>query len=293
MKNSSDSSGKSGNTKQISPASNWCFTLNNYTDEDIKILNSSIDPRIKAWVFQEETGENGTPHLQGYMNFGKDKVRPMSIFSYTKRISWSATRNIKNAIAYCCKEDTRTGKIYFHGLELPKPELPDLEPEVLDRKDFYPFQESLAKILEGPINKNKVIWVYDKKGQNGKSDFMRWANKEWGYPFTYGGNCNDIINLVYNSKSWIVKQERPCLIYNLTRMEDPRYISYKSMEEVSDGNISNSKFECGCFLIPRKPHVLVLANTLPLDGGMTKGRFIIYTITKDKELIKYENDLKE
>lgn len=41
---------------------NYCFTLNNYKEEDIeKLLKSDV----KYITFQKEVGDSGTPHLQG------------------------------------------------------------------------------------------------------------------------------------------------------------------------------------------------------------------------------------
>ena len=39
-------------------AKRWCLTLNNYTEADIR-------------TFKRELGENGTPHLQGFLHFKK------------------------------------------------------------------------------------------------------------------------------------------------------------------------------------------------------------------------------
>jgi len=47
---------------------NWCFTLNNYTFEE-QLRIEDIDCRYLTYGIEE--GENGTPHLQGYIEFGK------------------------------------------------------------------------------------------------------------------------------------------------------------------------------------------------------------------------------
>jgi len=48
-----------------------CFTLNNYKQEHIdKLAKLVSDGEARYIVFQEEIGANGTPHLQGYVEFG-------------------------------------------------------------------------------------------------------------------------------------------------------------------------------------------------------------------------------
>jgi len=104
---SNSSGGKSGNTKQISPAKHWIFTLNNHTEKNI--LQLMNDSSIEQLSMQEEVGESGTPHLQGYLKF-KTKRRPLSIFKHYFKAHWQKCKRIKEAIIYTQKEDTRSGR---------------------------------------------------------------------------------------------------------------------------------------------------------------------------------------
>jgi len=60
-------------------ARNFCVTLNNYTEEEENIFN---ELKCKYIIIGKEVGENGTPHLQGYIEF-KD---PLTLSALKKRI---------------------------------------------------------------------------------------------------------------------------------------------------------------------------------------------------------------
>jgi len=52
----------------MSRAQYWCFTKNNYNDDDIFYMQSLVnEPQVTYIVFGLEVGEQGTPHLQGYV----------------------------------------------------------------------------------------------------------------------------------------------------------------------------------------------------------------------------------
>ncbi len=60
--------GRSVQTK----SSDWVFTINNYTPSHVKRLRVKF---YKYIIFGYERGKNGTPHLQGYIEFPVKYIR--------------------------------------------------------------------------------------------------------------------------------------------------------------------------------------------------------------------------
>lgn len=50
----------------------WCFTINNYTEEELKALTDNItEDNVKFGIAGLEVGDSGTPHIQGFLSFRK------------------------------------------------------------------------------------------------------------------------------------------------------------------------------------------------------------------------------
>ena len=88
----------------------WCFTLNNYTPEDIDIVRNVV---CKFICYQPERGESGTRHLQGFISFANGR-KLSGVRTLFKRRDGTCTVHLESmrgtatqAIAYCSKEDTR------------------------------------------------------------------------------------------------------------------------------------------------------------------------------------------
>lgn len=90
--------------KQVSPSKRWCLTLNNYTNEDLSSLRSIVPEKCSYAIICKEVGENGTPHLQGYIEF-KNKGRPFNVFN-NPRIHWEKSKGSReDNFNYCSKDN--------------------------------------------------------------------------------------------------------------------------------------------------------------------------------------------
>lgn len=81
----------------------WCYTLNNFTLlEQVEVEN--IDCRYHT--YGKEIGEQGTQHLQGYIEFSNVK-RLAGVKKLIPRAHWEQRRGTREeARDYCRKEDT-------------------------------------------------------------------------------------------------------------------------------------------------------------------------------------------
>lgn len=67
----------------------YIFTLNNYTDDEVDFFTNRIDG-VNRLVVSKEVGENGTPHLQGYVTWQRAK-RLSALKKLVPRAHWEAS----------------------------------------------------------------------------------------------------------------------------------------------------------------------------------------------------------
>jgi len=81
----------------------WCFTLNNYTkDDETKLMEETCS---KYLIFGREVGESGTPHLQGYINYGRNNKSFKQMKELLPRANLrKADGNAEENFNYCSKD---------------------------------------------------------------------------------------------------------------------------------------------------------------------------------------------
>ena len=83
-------------------AKHWCFTLNNYTPEDLDRLSSPLNG-VDYLIYGKEIGASGTPHLQGTVCVRSRKIL-RQVVGVIGQAHCSVTRSLLQSIEYCKKD---------------------------------------------------------------------------------------------------------------------------------------------------------------------------------------------
>lgn len=232
-------------------------------------------PNVDKFIFQAEDTTNN-PHYQGYFHT-KDRVRPKalaktwnSLFNGIE-IQHASTNGIEALKSYSMKDDTRTAgpwadkRIYLGA---------DLWADA----DQPEWQQQLTVKLKQEPGDRKMLWIFDEKGNNGKTKYCKTlCYKHDAVGLAYG-HSTDVLNLVSKMSG------KRIYIWNLTRAK-PANLSeldlYSAMESVKDGFFINLKYETKQVLMD-PPHVVVMANHLPKMEHISIDRWELFEITEGK-----------
>ncbi len=106
---------KSKNVRQR--ARTWLLTLNNPSSELLTQLTRGKvfeEFKIIKYLIQEETGESGTQHLQGAIQFA-DNIDFNTLKKIFPTAHWEKSRSLARSFNYCGKLKTKTGEIFTYG----------------------------------------------------------------------------------------------------------------------------------------------------------------------------------
>lgn len=210
----------------MSKSRSFCFTLNNYTDEQYESI-CALESVAQYLIVGREVGDSGTPHLQGYIRFKNPRsfnaVRELIPQAHVEVAKGSPASNME----YCSKE----GNFVEFGtapVERGKAEkkrwadskammqsgvLDELDPDIFIR--YYSTAKRIAQdayvcppTIEGEL---EHWWFYGDPG-TGKS---RFAREQW--PGAYIKNTN---------KWWCGYQAEETVIMDEIELEHGKFIGH-------------------------------------------------------------------
>lgn len=296
--------GKQGNNNLVSPSKSWCFTLNNFTKSDIDYILSVIIPFGEV-MFENEVGDEGTPHIQGFVHFN-NKKRPLEVFKmenlHTAEESPTNEKGWMNFLKaggtetdswYYCTEDYRRKipgcQVYSSNYPTFRKWLKAVMKVNLLTKRIatckYPYDKLLKHqkdvvdlvLNTEPDDRSIHVW-WSKKYSTGKTQTLRYllVNHPELIVQIPSGKASDILNRIIETDMDYVK----AVMLNLTAEESEDY-PISALESIKDACIACGKYKGGAKIFDYV-HVIIFANRAPHPNVfevIDKNRWIINEIT--------------
>lgn len=286
---------------------NWCFTTNNFTPEHVLWLSTLVkDGKADYLVFGKEVGEEGTPHLQGYVEVPKrlrlNQVRKLIPDSHLSVAKGTAAQNF----AYCSKEgiyeefgsskrcqgkrsDLTAFRDAVKSGERDRAVLLEEYPEVVAKYPqfvstcldtyqpvaeipdhaLYPWQVILQGMLERPADDRTIIFVIDHEGNKGKTWFARhYCKTNDDAQYMEMGRKSDM--------AYALETDIRVLFVNCSR-QMVEHMNYGLLESIKDGVVFSPKYQSKTRYLSNKVHVVVMMNEEPDMTKLSKDRYkLIY-----------------
>jgi len=284
-------------------AKNWCFTMNNYSEEDVDRLSAPLEDVLYI-VFGREVGGQGTPHLQGTVCFSARKRLPQ-VIAIIGQAHFTVTRLLPQSVEYCKKDGNfvekgtmpRTTAGKRNDLENFKDAVKDGMYDKKDlRENFSEICAAYPQFVENYIRDNKpkitvqpyplrewqadlhsklilepdpreILFVVDRNGNQGKSWFAR-------YYCDLHDNAQIIIPGKKADMAYVVEEDKKVFFFDCPRSKQGDFIQYDFLEELKNGYIFSPKYQSLCKKL-KTPHVVVLMNEMPDMEKLSRDRITI------------------
>lgn len=256
-----------GNTKTPGPKHQlyrWFVTLPRSLDDNISAsqISQHLKSFCKKFTFQLEKGdETGYEHWQMEISL----ITKEYMQSVKNLLGWSKahiepTKDYFAAVNYCKKNETR--------LEGPWTEKSKF---IKTPKLKHKWQTDLLEEVHREPEYRKIIWICDKIGGIGKTDFCLNMYDLHGATVFNNGKFADI--------AYALPEDPKIVIFDLPKTLEER-VNYTAIEAVKNGFVFSGKYESSVKRFD-KPHVIVMANFEPDYDGLVKDRWEVRIINKD------------
>jgi len=295
----------------MSRARNWCFTINNYDEDNLDQLRQCIKMGARYCLFQQEKGESGTPHIQGFISFNSQKrLNSVKTLVGNRAHLIVAKGSPQQNRTYCSKESSRIqdteceeyGEIPAgQGVNCP---LKALQQAVADgNRD----QESLRLlfptvcaryprfVIETIKDNTPLPTVPDHElyeWQQRLSSILDEPPNDREIIFVYDpdGNAGKTHFAKWYCRkhpktsqylepgkkadmAYTISTEATHVFINVTRQQ-VEHLQYSFLESLKDGLVFSPKYESGMkYLKPM--HVVVMMNQMPDMNMLSSDRYVI------------------
>jgi len=288
-------------------AKNWCFTLNNYTDEDLERING-LGNQVQYLVVGKETGENGTPHLQGFVSLPQRKRMAFVKALIGGNPHVEVARNVPASIQYCkkdgdfteigaiaggsgsrtdidaFKEDVKGGNLSLKSirelhsetyakytrfcLEYIQDHAPNKELPAHALRDW---QQALNHSLNMEPDDRTITFCVDVTGNSGKTWFAHY----------YASLHPDKVQVLQPGRkadmAYALDATIRVLFIDAPRSKQGEFIQYDFLEDVKNGYVFSTKYESRVKQL-EKCHVCVMMNEQPDMEKLSLDRYNIINL---------------
>ncbi len=294
-----------------SRAKNWCFTLNNYTNEDLDRISAIVDTnnKINYLIYGKEVAESGTPHLQGFIA-ANEQLRLQQIKTIIgSNPHLEIARNVNASIIYCKKEgdwvefgtrgtsqqgkrnDLEEFRNAVKGGMLNMKDIRELHSDVYAKyprfcleyvRDNFPktkipdhplrpWQQSLNDLLEEEPDRRTIIFVVDEIGNSGKSWFADW------YQQKTGETCQVLTPGKRADMAYMLPMQLRVLFLDAPRAKQSEFIQYDFLEDLKNGRVFSPKYE-SVMKTYEPMHIVVCMNEEPDRTKLSSDRYKVINI---------------
>jgi len=287
----------------MSRAKNWCFTLNNYTNEDIERLEGLGD-QVSYLIYGKEVGDTGTPHLQGFVAF-PNRLRMAQAIAIIGQAHFTVARNVPASIEYCKKEgdfseigemgggqgsrsDLDAFKEDVKGGNLSMKSIRELHSEVaakygpfvrayvgdnmpkraMTMHPLRPWQAELNATLNGPPDDRTIVFIVDVTGNSGKTWFAHY------YCHLHPDTTQVMQPGKFADMAFALEETARVIFVDASRSKQGEYIQYNFLEEMKNGYVFSSKYESRTKQL-QACHVVVSMNEMPDMSKLSEDRYKI------------------
>lgn len=292
----------------------WCFTRNNYTDDHIMRLHELFGGgHVEFLVVGREVGDNGTPHLQGFVMFRTRRVFGVVQNMLPHGCHLEVARGTpQQNFDYCTKEDI--DPIVFGTLPQPTPG------KRTDIESFYEW----CKVQVGPPSEKVVMDQFPSLYLRYRGNLLKMSSllcarppvpevtlRDWQEDLQevlveYEPDDRKVLFYVdeagNSGKSWMARylyrkmdgvqilkvgkrddlahaidESNRIFIFDIPRggME---YLQYGILEMLKDQMVFSPKYNSRAKLFNHPVHVIVFCNEYPDLNAMTGDRFVIHQL---------------
>lgn len=287
----------------------WSFTLNNYTEEEIELINSFLKKCIYG-IYGKEVGEQGTPHLQGYFKLqNRRRLGGLKKEKCFIRAHLEPSRKCDQAnVNYCKKENDFTefgqSQEIQNTLEKTAYEIACVRAEGEDETQIYNYDSALVKyyrniqcVTNDKLSiKNRAILLanYDHvTWRSWQSDLISathlspCARRIYYYWDTEGNTGKTYLSIFLVLKHGALRANankaadvahaymgQKIVVFDMPRGAE---IDWQLIEDIKNGAIFSGKYNSQHKLF-QTPHVFIFSNEYPQYCPLSKDRLIVRQI---------------